>query len=95
MINNVNTYKSVNIYGTNYQIGTFLALHEEDLQLQFGEIIDIINLDNQIFFYIKVYDEMFFDEHYHVYVVEEKNENRLVEFKTLPVIMPVSSIKKN
>lgn len=88
-------YKDVNIDAIQYEIGTFVVLNMEDSEFQFGKIIDIVALKDEVYFYMQVFDEITFDYHHHAYIVECKNENRMKKHKDLPKIAPVFSIIKD
>lgn len=92
--NSCRYYKNVNIDGTVYDIGTFVVISMKESEIEFGNIIDIVEFENEIYFYMQVFEEVTFDFHYHAYIVSNKNEYKLIKKKDLPNIMPALSVKK-
>ncbi|KAJ8665778.1 hypothetical protein QAD02_007440 [Eretmocerus hayati] len=90
-------YNDVTIDGIDYKLGMFLFLGNlnEYCHAHFGEILQIISVDGEIFFSLRVYDEQFFDSHVHAYSVEKTKEERLVNVKCLPIFSPVLFVISN
>ena len=86
-------YQQVEINGTIYRLGTFLVSDMRQSETEFGEIIKILKINNVIYFYTKIYEEVTFDYSYHAYNVHNKNVYKLCKYEELPVIAPCLSIK--
>lgn len=86
-------YKQIEINGTIYQLGTFLVTNMLESETEFGEIVEIVNVNNVIYFYMKMYVQVTFDYHYHAYTVNSRNLRKLFKYEDLPVIAPCLSIK--
>lgn len=69
-------YKDVEIEGTAYKIGAFVVLNTKKSEIEFGHILDIIFLENEIYFYLNIFEELTFDFHYHAYIVNSTGEKR-------------------
>ncbi|XP_066589332.1 uncharacterized protein [Prorops nasuta] len=91
---NCNFYKKVCVHGTIYSIGTFLVLGENEVGLEFGEIIDIIEQNVEIYFNLQLYSEIKFEEHFYAYVIDKINAKKVLRFRSLPNIAPVLGIRK-
>lgn len=79
-------YSQVNIEGAQYNIGSFLILNTKESEVEFGEILDIVFLDNKIYFYVIFYEEVTFDFHFHAYIVKFIGKKILVKHEDLPRI---------
>lgn len=88
-------YKKVSIEGIPYKIGTFLVLKPEpnEVENQFGKIIDIVRCEEKIYFYFEIFKEFTFDRHVHAYMVENFGKKKLIEFSDLPRLPAVMCIK--
>lgn len=85
-------YDEVDICNTIYNIGTFVVINMEECEIEFGKITNIIHSNNDIYFDLEVFEEVTFDEHVHAYIVEFKDENKLIKFSDLSPIAPLHSI---
>lgn len=88
--------KEININGFAYQIGTFVVTNMDEMEKEFGETIEIFVENDGIYFYMKIYCEITFDDHCHAYIVSRKNcEFKKFKQTDLPVIAPCLSVKLN
>lgn len=88
-------YKEAEINSTRYKIGTFIVSNMEESEIEFGEIVKIIKINDDAYFQINVFDEIIFDDHFHSYHVKKRvNEVRIVKYADLLIIAPCISIKK-
>ncbi|XP_051164464.1 uncharacterized protein LOC127283553 [Leptopilina boulardi] len=87
-------YNQVEIEGILYKIGAILILNIEKSETMFGDILNIIYLDNEIYFYLNVYEEITFDFHHHAYIIYQTGEKKLIKHKDLPKIDPAVLIIK-
>ena len=60
----------VEIYGTLYKRSCCLVIQVKDDLLVFGELKEIYNVQCDIYFKVQTYTTLWFDEHFHAYVVE-------------------------
>ena len=68
----------------------------ENSEKEFGEILKIINVKDELFFHVKIFEEITFDEHYHAYIVHPKgNDNKFIKYSDLPAISPCLSVKNH
>lgn len=88
-------YNYVSIYGTLYKRDTIVVSNLENTEKEFGKIVEIVVFNNEIHFYLELYEEITFDEHYHAYIVSCTNKYRLLSYKNLPTIPPVLLCVKN
>lgn len=90
-------FMSVKINGTHYEIGSVEVVSLLNSEIEFGEIVDIVFVDNEVYFYLKIFVETTFDFHVHAYITEITTNctNKLLKFENLPVISPVTYIVKN
>ena len=86
-------YKQVEINGTTYRLSTFLVTDMQKSETEFGEIMKIFRHDNITYFYMKIYEQITFDNHCHAYTVKCKNIYKLFKYEDLPVIAPCLSVK--
>ena len=73
-------HKNIEINGNKLRLGTFIATNIVDIEKEFGQIQDIINIDGQIYFYVNVLEEITFDDHYHAYITKFTNKPKLVKY---------------
>ena len=89
-------YKQIEINGTSYKIGSLIVTNTEQSEEEFGEIIKIIEVNGDIFFHLKIYEEIVFDDHCHAYIVNLKSkEKKFIKYMELLVVTPCLSMKKN
>ena len=89
-------YKQVEINGTLYKIGTFLVLDMKESEVEFGTILKILRMKDNIFFIFKIFREITFDDHVHAFIVNQNsNETKLVNHNDLPNIAPALPVQKN
>ena len=88
-------FKTVEINGNVLKIGTFIVTDVVSIEKEFGEIEDILNIDEEIYLYVNIFDEVTFDGHYHAYVTTRSKKSKLVKFNDLPDLAPVFFINKN
>ena len=88
-------YKKVEICGTLYKVGTYLVTNMEESEKNFGETLDILIVNDEVYFYVNIYNEVTFDSHYHAYIVQNSNNCKLLKHKDLPTICPLLSVHKN
>ena len=68
----------------------------QDSEKEFGLLVKNMEIDNQIHFYMKIYNEVVFHDHYHAYhVVHNKKDFQVRLYNDLPPIAPCLSIVKN
>lgn len=84
-------YRQIHIHGTYYSIGTYIVIDMQDSEINFGKILDIVVLNNEIYFDVKIVEEITFDDHYHAYIARTTKTCKLVKHADLPVISPVFS----
>ena len=89
------SFKTVEINGNVLKIGTFIVTDVVSIEKEFGEIEDILNIDEEIYLYVNIFDEVTFDGHYHAYVTTRSKKSKLVKFNDLPDLAPVFFINKN
>lgn len=66
----------VEIDGTLYEIRTFLVINMQKVDIEFGKIETIFQVDNKITFSVQIFNQVTFDFHYHAYIVEPTEERR-------------------
>ena len=89
-------YKQVEINEISYKVGSFIVTNMQDSEKEFGQIVKIMEIDNQIHFYTKIYNEVVFHDHYHAYnVTHNKKDFQVRLYNDLPLIAPCLSIVKN
>lgn len=65
----------------------------DNLEEEFGEIIEIVVQNDEVYFYMKIYHEYTFYEHYHAYlVVRNDHECKKYKLSDLPIIAPCLSV---
>ena len=86
----------VQMHGNVYKTGTFLVTNMVNSEKEFGEILKIINVKDELFFHMKIFEEITFDEHYHANIVHPKgNDNKFIKYSNLPAISPCLSVKNH
>lgn len=93
--NSVLCYQKIEIFGTPYHVGSFIVLDVSQSEKEFGQILNIIKIDEKIIFETLPFEESFFDDHIHAYVVEKKKEKKYCEYGDIPVKFPCVGIAKN
>ncbi|OXU19437.1 hypothetical protein TSAR_011763 [Trichomalopsis sarcophagae] len=83
-------YKEVDDRGFSFKKGIFVVLNMQNVEVEFGEILKIIWVDDELFFYVNVFEEVTFDEHYHAYVVEKCDKKIIIKQKDLPFVAPTT-----
>ena len=91
--NNAEYYNQIEIWNILYKVGSFIIVNIEESEKQFGEIIKIIKVNNDIYFHINIFQEITFDEHYHAYVVENSKKTEYLKLSELPLVCPCLLIK--
>ena len=99
--NNIN-YNSVTINGSEYKIGSFIVISVEEPDIKFGKIIEIYKLastvestDVSVQFIVDIYEEIYFDDHFMVYVVTKIVKNEIINYSNIPSMPPVVALKKD
>ena len=92
--NNAEYYDQIEIWNILYKIGSFIILNMQESEQQFGEVIKIIKVNDDIYFHINIFQEITFDEHYHAYIVENSKKTEYMKLSELPLVCPCLSIKK-
>ena len=89
-------HNQLQMHGNLYKIGTFIVTNMENSEKEFGEILNIINIKDDLFFYVNIFEEITFDEHYHAYIVHPKgNGIKLIKYSDLPAIPPYLTVKNH
>lgn len=86
-------FEEIEIDGIDYKVGSFLVVNIEKSEVEFGEIENIIYVDNEIYFYFKIFEEIIYDNHVQAYLVKS-TENKLIGYVDLPYMDSVQSIVK-
>lgn len=94
-VNSIEIFNKIQVSGTTYKVGTFIVTNLQETEKQFGKILKVIKIENDIFFHLAIYEEVTFDEHVHSYIVEQKKEAAFFKLSDLPIIAPCLYIKKN
>lgn len=69
------------MYGTSHQVGSFLVVNIGNSEIEFGKIENIICVDNEIYFYFEIFEEITFDDHFQAYVVNtNSSESKLINY---------------
>ena len=93
---NVKKHKFVEINGTLYKIGSYLVTDMQESEIEFGQILEIIHVNENIFFYFQTYKEITFSDHVHAYIVKRnKSVKKCLNYNDVPNTMPALSVKKN
>ena len=61
--------------------------------MEFGEILKIIRINDEIYFHLKVLEESIFDDHYHAYVIEDTHKFKLLKYEDIKCICTALSVK--
>ena len=89
-------YKQVEDNGTLYKTGTFLVIDIKESEVEFGRILKILKVKDNILLHFKIFREITFDDHFHAFIVNLNcNETKLLNYNDLPNIAPALSIQKN
>lgn len=86
-------FNYVEIDNITYKIGSLLVINMQASETEFGKIEKIIGVNNEIYFYFEVFEEITFDAHYHAYLVKPKNELKFLNSESLPNIAPCLSVE--
>lgn len=79
-----NSYKSVEISGVKYKLGTFIVIKIHEFEKEFGEITEIVSSHKEINFTVDIYKEITFNKHFFAYIVEKNpSESRVITSKEL------------
>ncbi|KAL7292930.1 hypothetical protein TKK_0013383 [Trichogramma kaykai] len=84
-------YESVEIEGTMFKIGKFVVADIQN-EVSFGEILQIIRVQDVYYFSMNIYEECSFDSHLHAYIVVYSKSIKMSS-KDLPYISSVLSVK--
>ena len=57
----------------------------ENYEKEFGEILRIIKVNSDIFFHIKIYEDITFDRHCHAYIVKNKINDIIYKYNDLSI----------
>ena len=85
--------KKVTICDVSYRLGTFIVIDMHKSEKQFGKITKIMQIEGEIYFNVTIFEEVTFDEHFHAYIVEQGEEEKLIKQQDVPNIAPCLSIK--
>ena len=66
-------YKEVDALGLFYKIEMFVVLNIQNSEAEFGEVLKIIWVNDELFFYLNIFEEVTFDDHYHGYIIKKCN----------------------
>lgn len=92
---NMKKYKYVEIGGIEIRIGTFLVTSFENSETEFGKVEEIINVNDDIFLYVTIYEEISFNDHVHAYSVKKTTVKKCLNFYDLPEMPPSLSVNRN
>lgn len=68
----------------------------EKSEIEFGKIMDIVYMNDEIYFYINSFEEITFDDHLHAYIINDNCMGRkLLKHSKLPLSTPVQHAVKN
>lgn len=96
-----NISSSVEYFGQNYRVNMILICGKDDTFPLFGQITNVLTVDDDVFFVVNVMKTICFDDHYHAYEVEfltiEKiiHIDELLHYHPIDVYTPISTIKEN
>ncbi|KAL7291628.1 hypothetical protein TKK_0014666 [Trichogramma kaykai] len=84
---NIKVLNSIHIYSKMYQTGLFIVLKKDtedngNMPL-FGKIQKIIMYDDDVFFYYKNYNTLYFDDSLNAYRIEENNSFDIKNYESL------------
>lgn len=85
-------YDHVNFHDVIYKLNTFIVINTDELDVEFGKIINIVCLNSEVYFEIEVFEETCFDEHFYAFIVKSCNTNRFIKFSELPDINPLHAV---
>lgn len=68
----------IKLFGTLYKPSCCVVMGFQDDMPKFGEISDILVLGEDVSFILYKYTTLFFDEHFHAYVVEKSTSNKTI-----------------
>ncbi|KAJ8680785.1 hypothetical protein QAD02_016572 [Eretmocerus hayati] len=88
-------YVEVSVNNVQYKIGTHLVLSLENSEVEFGKIIEVVSAPDGIYFNFEVFEELYFNFHYHAYVVSRTGKFKLMELSRVPKIAPVLLVEKD
>lgn len=92
----VEYYNNVEIFGTLYKIGMFVSTNISQSEKEFGEILKIIKVNNEVIFHLNIFNEITFDDHVHAYIVNSKPVSKqFISYNNLPLIAPCLSVVIN
>ena len=95
-IMNTEYYDKITICNVIYKTGFYIVTNISKYEKEFGEILTIIKIYNEVFFYVKIYIEKDFDEDCFAYSVgKKKAKNELFNYKDLPDVPPCLTVIKN
>lgn len=87
-------FEKVEIHSTFYKIGTYIVTKIKETEIEFGKIIKIFEINDSVYFHLKLYDEITFDEHSHAYIVCETSNEKLLNYDNLPNAEPCLYVKR-
>ena len=73
-------YVQVEICNTLYKLGIFIVINTDKSEIEFGQIKNIVSLDNEIYFDLNLFEEITFDEHVNAYIVYRKMKPNFLNF---------------
>ncbi|KAL7307601.1 hypothetical protein TKK_0000289 [Trichogramma kaykai] len=93
-------YNKVRINGSDFKIGSFIVLSLKEPEVKFGKIlnikkIDFTNEEASVEFFVKVFEEVFFDDHVMAYVISETDECKTVSLNNIPSMPTVTFLPKD
>lgn len=90
-----NNLSSVTINGIFYKLDMFIVIKIKSTLNTFGKITKITKKKSKTFLTVDIYNEIYFDGHYHSYVVERCFKDISINMKSLLMAEPAYSIIRN
>lgn len=87
-------YKQIELNGGTYYKGLIIVVDNTAIEKYCGGIISIYAENNVVKFVIKQYEELYFDDHVHAYVLDENRSKLVIDFDDLPKLPTCYSTKK-
>jgi len=92
----VEYYDRIYIQGYTYQTGVFVVVDIVKIEKEFGKLLKIIKIGDEIYFELEIYHEISFDDHYHAFVVDwNGSDNKIIKFSDIPKVAPCFSVDSN
>ena len=75
------------------KVGMIFLTDMQDLDIEFGKILKMVQIDKEIYFKFETVDVITFYSHGHAYIVNYKHIKRIINYKHLPDFPPALSQK--